>query len=342
VLDDIPPGSWTSQSGIVPLETNRGCPYGCTYCDWGSATRSRIRKFPMERVLAEIEWLAANDLDMWFICDANFGMLPRDVEIAEAIADVRRRTGVPSLISFAPAKNTVRHLARIFDIFSQAGIATVATLAFQTRDTKTLEIIERSNIKTSQYDELVAEFRRLGLPMSADVIVGLPGSDVDALIEDLQYCFDEEVLPRLWVLQMLPNAPMNDPDYRRLHQIRLDSRGVVVASSSYTEADHAHMMRLRSAQRAFEHMGLLRHVLRYLQWDHGLPAARVMDRIVRVTDEEPQRYPLLRWVLDHFEVLLIPRSVGRCSTTRSGASCPMSSASGSPPPGGPSWTSSGS
>ena len=25
------------------IETNRGCPYGCTFCDWGSATRSRIQ-----------------------------------------------------------------------------------------------------------------------------------------------------------------------------------------------------------------------------------------------------------------------------------------------------------
>lgn len=39
------------------LETNRGCPYGCTFCDWGSATRSRIRQFSLDRVLAEIEWL---------------------------------------------------------------------------------------------------------------------------------------------------------------------------------------------------------------------------------------------------------------------------------------------
>ena len=26
------------------IETNRGCPYGCTFCDWGSATLSRIRQ----------------------------------------------------------------------------------------------------------------------------------------------------------------------------------------------------------------------------------------------------------------------------------------------------------
>ena len=40
---------------LMPLKTNRGCPYGCTFCDWGSAAMSRIRSFPMEHVVAELE-----------------------------------------------------------------------------------------------------------------------------------------------------------------------------------------------------------------------------------------------------------------------------------------------
>ena len=46
-----------AQAGAV-IETNRGCPYGCTFCDWGSATLSRIRKFSLDRVFAELEWSA--------------------------------------------------------------------------------------------------------------------------------------------------------------------------------------------------------------------------------------------------------------------------------------------
>ena len=32
------------------LESNRGCPYGCTFCDWGSATLSKVRNFDLDRV----------------------------------------------------------------------------------------------------------------------------------------------------------------------------------------------------------------------------------------------------------------------------------------------------
>ena len=42
--------SVSRRSRSVTVETNRGCPYGCTFCDWGSATMSRMRKFDLQRV----------------------------------------------------------------------------------------------------------------------------------------------------------------------------------------------------------------------------------------------------------------------------------------------------
>ena len=55
------PGCTTASSrparwARIIMETNRGCPYGCTFCDWGSATLSRVRKFDLDRVFAELEW----------------------------------------------------------------------------------------------------------------------------------------------------------------------------------------------------------------------------------------------------------------------------------------------
>ena len=47
-----------AEESTAIIETNRGCPYGCTFCDWGSATLSRIRKFDLDRVFAELEWCA--------------------------------------------------------------------------------------------------------------------------------------------------------------------------------------------------------------------------------------------------------------------------------------------
>jgi len=38
------------------LETNRGCPYSCAFCDW--CFTEKIRYFPMEKIKKEIEWMS--------------------------------------------------------------------------------------------------------------------------------------------------------------------------------------------------------------------------------------------------------------------------------------------
>ena len=167
--------------GGVALETNRGCPYGCTFCDWGSATLSRVRKFDLDRVFAELEWCAKSQIDIVGICDANFGIFERDVEIAERIAELKATYGFPRSIGNNYAKNTVKHLSKIIEIFTEAGIVAEGKMSMQSFDAGTLTTIRRKNIKVEKYDELSVEFRRNELPLSVDLMLGLPGSTPDAV-----------------------------------------------------------------------------------------------------------------------------------------------------------------
>ncbi|NND68429.1 MAG: hypothetical protein HKN19_12650, partial [Halioglobus sp.] len=86
---------WFREFPAAILETNRGCPYGCTYCDWGSATLAKVTKFSAERVIAEIEHIAQHDSDAIFIADANFGMLEQDIEVAHALVAAHKKYGYP-------------------------------------------------------------------------------------------------------------------------------------------------------------------------------------------------------------------------------------------------------
>ncbi|MBF0188828.1 MAG: FAD-dependent thymidylate synthase, partial [Magnetococcales bacterium] len=54
-----------------------------TFCDWGSATLSKVTRFDMERIKAEIDWFAEKRIEFIFCCDANFGILRRDMEIID-------------------------------------------------------------------------------------------------------------------------------------------------------------------------------------------------------------------------------------------------------------------
>ncbi len=87
-LDTIPSphlGGWLDPfigNGYAPvIETNRGCPFSCTYCNWGSATVSKVNRFGLDRVFEELEYIArrVRDNDNLTVADANFGILKRDL-----------------------------------------------------------------------------------------------------------------------------------------------------------------------------------------------------------------------------------------------------------------------
>jgi radical SAM superfamily enzyme YgiQ (UPF0313 family) len=290
------------------VESNRGCPYGCTFCDWGSATLSRIRKFDMDRVKAELEWFSRNQLLFVSLCDANFGILERDVEIAEHIAELKLKYGFPKTAALNYAKNTMKHLRPIIDTFASVGLNIEPTVAVQSMDETTLKIVRRSNIKTEKYDELADEFRRSGLRLATDVMMGLPGSTVDSFKSDLQKCTDRDVRARCNQTVLLPNSPMNEPSYREEHGIVARSHEVLKETKTYTREDYEVMERLRQAYYVFDNFAVLRHVARFVRSETAVKEVDFYDRISRDAIDDPLRWPIIAAEVRMMDVNLAPPS----------------------------------
>jgi len=297
------------------IETNRGCPYGCTFCDWGSATRARIRKFSLERVFDEIEWGARHGMPRTTFADANFGIFPRDVEIAEHVAEMRRRYGYPSLFGAAFAKNTTKNLKKIIAVLAEAGVLGDAAVSLQTIDAGTLSAVNRSNIKVEQYEALARTFREAGLPLFADLMFGLPGSTPATMRADLQHCIDNETSAKIFATELLVNSPMNAPEYREKHQIETelerDSRGTrpglrLVSTSSYTRAEYQDMKRLRNTFIVAENLAVFRYVGRFVRQEIGLLESDLIDDLTRAVRADPDRYPVLAWAVETMYDLLAP------------------------------------
>ena len=85
-----------------------------------------------------------------------------------------------------------------------------------------------------------------------------------------------------------------------------DESNIVVSTSSYTRADFDEMLRLRLLFRSLEHYGLLRHLFRWLQREHGIRAVDLVHDIDRAIIEDPERYPLLTWVGRYFDLVTVP------------------------------------
>ncbi len=283
------------------IETNRGCPYGCSFCDWGSATMQKVRRFDLDRVRREIEWLGVRRVPVLWIADANFGIFERDVEITQAIVESNRRTGFPREVVVNYAKHGSPRLATIVQLLCEAGICSQGIVAVQTRDEATLASVSRQNIAVDKYASLAGAFRSQGLPLSADLMIGLPGATVESFCADLQYYLDEDVLVKAYRTQLLVNSPMADAEHMERFAIETGDHDFLVATSSYTRDDLQTMLDIYALYRAFEGYSGLRYVLRYLQWDHDTPALDAIRAVLAAARADPESFPLVTWAVRYFE-----------------------------------------
>ncbi len=283
------------------IESNRGCPFGCTFCDWGSATNQKVRKFDLDRVKDEIEWIGKNKVRVIWIADANFGLYDRDIELSQFIVDTKERYGYPQEVVVNYTKNSTWRLVEIIKIFTAGGIISQGIISIQTTDEDTLKVINRQNIKTEKYDELTKVFYDLKLPLSTDLMIGLPGITVAAFNNDLQRYIDMDVSVKAYPTQLLPNSPMADPDYIEKYQIKVDANDFVISSYSFTEADLLWMKGMFQTYTVADGYSLLRYVMRYLQWEHDIRAIDFLQELFKLVRDQAGLYPQISWAVKFFD-----------------------------------------
>ena len=77
------------------LETNRGCPYQCSFCTTGGAY-NKIAKHSTDYFMEELHWAKDNlENRMLRLSDSNFGLFDRDLETADRIKKMQINTGYP-------------------------------------------------------------------------------------------------------------------------------------------------------------------------------------------------------------------------------------------------------
>jgi len=200
---------------IACWETDRGCPFSCTFCDWGSNTMGKVSQFDLERIYKEIEWFSQKRIDYVFCCNANFGILPRDIEIAKKISATKVNTGYPKRLSVQNTKNATERSYQVQKILSDNGLNKGVTLSMQSLDIATLENIKRANISLDSYQELQRRFTKDNIETYTDLILGLPGETYESYVEGIDKIIQNGQHNRIQFnnLSILPNAEMADPEY---------------------------------------------------------------------------------------------------------------------------------
>ena len=292
---------------ICSWETHRGCPYLCTFCDWGSATFTKMRRFSEETLMKELDWFAENKMTYIDCCDANFGIFfVRDLRIAKKLNELATTKGFPQTFQQSWAKNSSEKIIPIAKELQEGGLLTAVTLSVQSLDENTLTIIKRANMKFDRFSNLSNQFREEGLPTYSEVIRGLPGETLESFKEGLEQLVGESKIDTIYIFHciVLPNAPMNIPEYREKYKLKTirspiylghssinnrtieEYENVVTSTSTATQEDIKQMYLYSWITLSMHSFGILEYVSRYYNKIHGMTYMKFYEEVLEFCKAE--------------------------------------------------------
>lgn len=197
---------------IFPWETDRNCPFSCEFCGWGDLETKPVQ-WNLEHVFRDIDWIARHKINSVFCCNANFGLLPRDIEIARYIARVKSETGFPRLLNVQDTKNVRRRALEVRKILRDA-FRFPAVISLQSVDPVVLKNIRRDNISLDDFFAIQREFAALGDKTMTDLILALPGETYDSWANGISYVIEHGQHNRIQFnnLSIVPDAAMSHRD----------------------------------------------------------------------------------------------------------------------------------
>jgi radical SAM superfamily enzyme YgiQ (UPF0313 family) len=217
------------------IETNRGCPYGCTFCNWGNATQEKINQFSTETVKKEIQYIAnktKNLAGFMYIADANFGILKRDLELAKLIRDCTEKNNYPKHVFIYFAKNTTNV---VIEIAATLKTITSMSMSKQTMNQDVLVNIKRKNIPIEQYDDLREKCHTKGIETFCELIYALPGESYQSFIDGVRESIRNNVSVTIYANLMLHGTEQSTIESREKYGIKTAYRVIPRYITSYDE-----------------------------------------------------------------------------------------------------------
>lgn len=310
------------------LETTRGCPYSCAFCDWGGGIGSKVIVKDMASVKKDIDVIEQTQAGYVFLCDANFGILgERDIEIIKYMAE--RKQANPSFfhIYFGGFAKSIKHteiIKEILDIDAQNNLTWDLSYkaSIQSIHQDVLDNIRRTDIPFEKHVYLAEHLKKYyGFSTYAECISGLPGITPEKWYHEINVFTAHDMDICLYNWHLLPETPSYDYAYRKKMGVEtvnkynnmqtnnstLRKSEVVVQTFSYSKEDYKEMWIAFAIQRGFWATGVLEKTLAkvfkqskigygdfvkkfYREFLRSETCGPVLQEFIRKTDERFSQY----------------------------------------------------
>lgn len=283
-------------------------------CYWGrGGTTTKYRYHALERVHAEINWAARNNVRYIFNADSNFGMHKRDSEIVDMLIASKQQYGYPDKFRTCWGKNTDARIFMLAAKLHKFNMEKGITLARQSNTKAVLANIKRGNIKLESYTSLQRRFNDLDVPVYTEMILGLPGETYESWRSGINQILSSGLRNQLFVYQceVYPNTEMGEPEYqkkfgiitkrielREIHgSIRDDAwikeyQDIIIESQTMPNSDWRRMTKLAVTTMLLHSMKLGFYILGWLADMFGRPYIEFIE-FTNSQNCNSEEYPIL-------------------------------------------------
>ena len=189
--------------GVLWIETIRGCVYRCAYCYYHKQS-PRLRTFPLERILKEVQRAWEKGLEEIVFLDPCFIRRPNIKAFLDGIAAINhdRRLRLYAESTIEGIDDTLAEkMARAGFIRIEAGLQSV--------NPKTLRRIHRS-FRPRQFLEGFRCLQNQGIEVMVDLIAGLPGDSFSDVVKSMDWVVEREAYDNLMLypLSLMPSTEL--------------------------------------------------------------------------------------------------------------------------------------
>jgi radical SAM superfamily enzyme YgiQ (UPF0313 family) len=176
------------------IETNRGCPYQCTFCHTADKYYNKPQWASIERLEQEMEmfgqkYRGRHDIRL-FLADNNFGMFKQDLDFAKIVRKVQEKYNWPRYIDVTTGKSQPGNIVKVVNELKW-GLVTTASMQTLTGDV--LKNISRKNLKYEDYLYLQEQSKLHDRTSSTELILCLPGETYVSFLNTIKQMIDSGI-----------------------------------------------------------------------------------------------------------------------------------------------------
>lgn len=275
----------------VTMQTSRGCPYSCSFCDQGREYKNKVYFYNIDQVKQEFEWCGKNKIVFIALADDNWGIATRDIELMEHLCQVKLKYGYPDVIDVTFAKNAPERVVQIAKIDKKYGTNLIrgVTSALQSKNPKTLEAIRRVNLPIDKQTKYLQELRDINTPIYAELIWPLPYETYDTFLNGIDQVVESKLYDwvAIYPLNMVKSADLYNDFYNsyqwgnqknKISKPQFHIRAGIPMSNEWADFSSVVRVHVFASWLAVMHFfGYAKLILEYLKNNHQKSVSQVID-----------------------------------------------------------------